>query len=92
MAFVELKKKYRGVVYKRRAAMPFMDAYAYLDGRYRPANEEQIHREIDWFLQFYPLQPVVTLSCDRVADRPRGRQAAHYLRQQPPLAGPIAAT
>lgn len=67
MAFVELKKKYRGVVYKRRAAMPFMDAYAYLDGRYRPANEEQIHREIDWFLQFYPLQPVVTLSCDRVA-------------------------
>ena len=67
MAFVELKKKYRGIVYKRRIAMPLMDAYAYLAGTYKPANEEQIHHEIDWCLQFYKPSPAVRLSYDRIA-------------------------
>ena len=47
LAFVELKKKYRGIVYKRRVAMPLSDAYAYLSGAGTPPEKTQIHREID---------------------------------------------
>lgn len=66
-AFVELKKKYRGIVYKRRTAMPLRDAYAWLSGERQPEKKDQIHREIDWFLRIYPLHPAVLLSYDRIA-------------------------
>ena len=67
LAFVELKKKYRGIVYKRRVAMPLSDAYAYLSGAGTPPEKTQIHREIDWFLAFYKPSPAVMLSYDRIA-------------------------
>lgn len=64
--FVELKKKYDGVVYKRRAALPLDTATAWLDGRIRiPQN--QILREIDYFMEYYRPQPRVFLAYDRVA-------------------------
>ncbi len=65
--FVELKKKYKGVVYKRRIAMPEADALAWLQGEL-PGPDSQIGREIDYFCQFYQtLQPRVFLSYDREA-------------------------
>ena len=52
--FVELKKKYRGVVYKRRISLPETDAMSWLSrGKSSPENT-QISREIDYFLNFYP--------------------------------------
>jgi hypothetical protein len=65
--FVELKKKYDGIVYKRRGVMEAAQAAAYLSQGVRPANEEQIHREIDWFVQSYQPVPKVFLSYDREA-------------------------
>ena len=50
--FLELKKKYRGVVYKRRAALAPDEAQAILSGAKR-ADGTQILREIAWALQFY---------------------------------------
>ncbi len=66
--FVELKKKYKGVVYKRRAELSLRDAAAYLyDRRPAPAST-QILREIDWFLDFYSsLGPAMAISYDRIA-------------------------
>ena len=65
--FVELKKKFDGVVYKRRVTMPLAQARNYLSRTIQPAGNEQIRQEIDWFLQFHQPQPAVFLAYDRVA-------------------------
>ena len=64
--FVELKKKYDGVVYKRRITMEARDAVPYLNGA-KPGDGSQISREVDWFLQFYRPAPKVFLAYDREA-------------------------
>lgn len=64
--FVELKKKYDGVVYKRRITMTAADAGRYLSGR-GPADGSQISREIDWFMQFYRPVPKAFIGYDREA-------------------------
>lgn len=65
--FVELKKKYNHVVYKRRIALSQREAEIWLDGG-TPPKETQITKEIDYFLRYYaPLRPTVFLSYERVA-------------------------
>ena len=66
--FVELKKKYDGVVYKRRIHIPERAASDYLAGRSAAPVRSQITEEIDYFLQFYrTLAPRVFLSYEREA-------------------------
>ncbi len=66
--FVELKKKYKGVVYKRRAEMTLQEAEAYLYDGAPPPYDSQIIREISRFLAFYaPLQPAMAISYNRMA-------------------------
>lgn len=66
--FVELKKKYKSVVYKRRVAMPEQDAMAYLCEQAAPPATNQITRELDYFRAFYgKLMPKVFLSYERQA-------------------------
>ncbi|MBQ6431130.1 MAG: polyphosphate polymerase domain-containing protein [Oscillospiraceae bacterium] len=64
--FVEIKKKFDGVVYKRRVTMPMRYAAEWLDGA--AANDgSQIGREIDWFLRIYRPEPKVMIAYDREA-------------------------
>lgn len=66
--FVELKKKYQGVVYKRRLKLPEQDAVRWLSGSADWEAPSQISREIDYFRRHYhPLLPTVFLSYDREA-------------------------
>ena len=66
--FLELKKKYDGVVYKRRLSLRLDEAEAYMSGEAPLPQESQIAREIDWFRRFYgELVPAVHLSYDRSA-------------------------
>ena len=65
--FVELKRKFRGVVYKRRMLLSAAEAEAWLAGRAAPAEDGQIRREIDFFLQTHPVSPRVFIACDREA-------------------------
>lgn len=66
--FVELKKKYDSVVYKRRIPLAEKDAARWLlEGEKRP-QDTQIAREIDYVLSFYgKLKPTVFLSYEREA-------------------------
>ncbi len=64
--FVELKKKFDGVVYKRRVTMQVQDAALWLYGA-RRGDGSQISREIDWFLRFYQPKPAVFIAYDREA-------------------------
>lgn len=66
LAFVEIKKKFDGVVYKRRVTMTAREADAWLCGG-RPPRDSQISREIDWFMQFYQPVPAVYIAYDREA-------------------------
>ena len=67
LVFVELKKKYDSIVYKRRIAMTQHNADDYLL-RGKPAPDSQITREIDYFLSFYnEIRPSVLLSYQREA-------------------------
>ena len=67
--FLEMKKKYKGIVYKRRIALPQQEAAAYMaDPEAVLSHQGQIGREIDYFKQFYgQLQPSLYLSYDRLA-------------------------
>ena len=67
-AFVELKKKYKSVVYKRRISLPYTDATAWLSREKHPDKHTQIANEIDYFLDYYgSLHPTVFLSYERKA-------------------------
>lgn len=71
--FVELKKKYGGVVYKRRMPLPEADAMRWIGGQAECPGRTQIAEEIDYFLHFYgPLFPAVFLSYEREAFCGRG--------------------
>ena len=67
--FVELKKKYKGVVYKRRVELPARVAEAWLDRGEKPAEDGQMIREIDWFLHSVRPAAKAYLACDRQAWR-----------------------
>lgn len=63
--FMELKKKYRSVVYKRRLTLPYGRALDCLAGDC-PWPETQIGSEIGYAMDFYPdLEPRVFLSYER---------------------------
>ena len=51
--FVELKKKYNHVVYKRREALTNKEAVNWLSGEKPTSVNNQITSEIDYFLQYY---------------------------------------
>ena len=66
--FVELKKKYNKIVYKRRMSMREDDAMKWLNGEKKCDIDSQIAREIDYFLQYYEnLHPSLFLSYEREA-------------------------
>ena len=66
--FVELKKKYEDVVYKRRLPLCEREAMAWLCGEGPCPVNTQISREIDYFIDFYgKLNKAVFLSYEREA-------------------------
>lgn len=66
--FVELKKKYDSIVYKRRLSLPEKQAMDWMKGTFHPEKKSQISNEIDYFLSYYKtLHPTVFLSYERDA-------------------------
>ena len=65
--YLELKKKFEGVVYKRRVSLPLSAAKAYLAEGKRPIDS-QIWREIDYAMGFYNWpKPAMLVSYEREA-------------------------
>ncbi len=66
--FVELKKKYKSVVYKRRVSLPYCEAIDWIQGTNHCHKYSQICNEIDYFINHYEtLRPTVFLSYEREA-------------------------
>lgn len=65
--FLELKKKYKSVVYKRRISLAEEKVTSYFDGDY-DLPDTQIGKEIDYFKQMYKgIAPRVFIAYDREA-------------------------
>lgn len=74
--YVEIKKKYKGVVNKRRTGMILSDAYDYLNYGIYPDFEQEVNQsminrqvftEIDYFKNYYQIEPKVYISYLRKA-------------------------
>ncbi len=70
--FLEIKKKSKGVVYKRRIIIPFSEASDYIHNGIRPRSLDgfvpnQIYEEIDYLIRKYTPEPKLYLAYDREA-------------------------
>lgn len=67
LVFVEIKKKFKGVVYKRRVQMTLENAEDYLHYGRRTHAPSQILQEIEWFKDRYRPTPKVLIAYERTA-------------------------
>ena len=69
--FLEIKKKFRGIVNKRRTKLRLNEAYKFTETGIPPEPKEymnsQVLREIEYFLKIYDLSPKLYLAYDRIA-------------------------
>lgn len=65
--FLEIKKKYDSVVYKRREEMDLETARKYIYYGIRPRQAGQILKEADYTIRRYGLRPMVYISYERTA-------------------------
>ncbi|MBQ9280103.1 MAG: polyphosphate polymerase domain-containing protein, partial [Clostridia bacterium] len=65
--FLEIKKKFDGIVYKRRITSELSNIEGYIENGTNFDCNEQIKKEIDYCFEYYDLKPMLFLSYDRVA-------------------------
>lgn len=63
--FLEIKKKYKGIVGKRRVSISLKEFYLYLETGKYPKCDKQIMSEIDYCFKLYDLKSKVFLAYDR---------------------------
>lgn len=69
-AFLEIKKKFKGVVYKRRLELPYKQLHDYITNGIPPTITEQnrqVFEETDYFIRRLELKPAIVLCYDRQA-------------------------
>lgn len=73
IVFVELKKKFEKIVYKRRLPLSEREAMAWVCREGERPIDTQISREIDYFIDFYgKIKPTLFLSYEREAYYDKG--------------------
>ncbi len=69
--FLEIKKKFNGIVNKRRTPIKLDEAYKFMETGKSPKTKEymnkQVLKEISYFIKCYELQPKLYLAYDRIA-------------------------
>ncbi len=65
--FAEIKKKYDGIVYKRRIEGRYQDILDMMSGRCELPHDVQIQKEILWMKRRYSLEPKAFIGYDRDA-------------------------
>ena len=67
IVFLEIKKKYKGIGYKRRMPIKLSDFYNYLETGKLNNNSEVIKAELDSCFERYNLKPTMFLAYDRTS-------------------------
>ena len=65
--FLEIKKKLKGEVYKRRIKIKLKDFYKYIESGELSNEKEQITKELDYSFKYYDLKPRIYLAYDRLS-------------------------
>lgn len=69
--FLEIKKKYKGIVNKRRTVLTLKEAYEFtstgIPPEIKPYMNYQVIKELEYFLKLYKPVPKLSLSYDRMA-------------------------
>ena len=70
--FFEIKKKFKGTVYKRRITLPLNEFYNFFENGVKPPSiktqmENQIFNELKYFTEFYDLKNQTYISYERIA-------------------------
>ena len=69
--FLEIKKKFKGVVNKRRTTLKLNEAYDFIKTGILPQTKDymniQVLHEIEYFLKIYNISPKLYLAYDRIA-------------------------
>ncbi|WP_041138652.1 polyphosphate polymerase domain-containing protein [Beduini massiliensis] len=65
LVFLEMKKKYKGIVYKRRISLTLDEVEMFIQGKC--PIKDQIEKEIQYFIQFYHPYPKIYLAYERCA-------------------------
>ncbi len=66
--YVEMKRKFHGIVYKRRVEATQKEAQDYLEKKIPLSHSSQVTAELDYFVQFYKnLKPKIYISYEREA-------------------------
>lgn len=65
--YLEIKRKYNGVVGKRRIEMKLREFYEYMNNKNSFAEGGQVKRELLYYFQFYNLKQTMYISYDREA-------------------------
>lgn len=69
--FLEIKKKFNGIVNKRRTSLLLYEAYDFIESgtppEPKPYMNTQVLKELDYFMQVYDLKPKLYLAYDRIA-------------------------
>lgn len=66
-AFLEIKKKYRGLTYKRRLESSYKELYDYISGGTMPETRGQVFEELDYLIKRMKLKPKIVICYDRRA-------------------------
>lgn len=66
--YLELKKKYEGITYKRRVPLTLEEGKAYFkENKIPQLKNKQVLDEVDWFIKQFAPEPKVFISYDRLA-------------------------
>ena len=66
-AFLEIKKKYRGITYKRRLERSYKELYDYITDGVTPETRGQVFEELDYLIKRMGLKPKIVICYDRKA-------------------------
>lgn len=66
-AFLEIKKKYRGITYKRRLDGVYRKLFDYINGGEPPEDHGQVFEEVDFLIKKMRLNPKIVICYDREA-------------------------
>jgi len=67
VVYLEMKQKYKKIVYKRRVMMSFLEYNNYINNGIDLDNSEQILREIDYYINYYKIKPCMFVGYDRLS-------------------------
>lgn len=66
-AFLEIKKKFRGITYKRRFELTYKELHDYITDGTVPEKRGQVFEEIDYMIRRMSLEPKIVICYDREA-------------------------